>query len=255
MIKNKIISFVFVSILTATSCYAESTFSEEQKNDIEKIVHGYIVAHPEVVKEAIIALQTQEEKTLQEQAKSAISTHSEEIFNGQSPSLEPKQPAVTVVEFFDYQCPHCKRMESRLEALLTQNKDLRIVYKELPILNPHSVMAAQAALAARKQDKYLPFHRKLMAMDQELTQENIMAAAKEVGLDVDQLKKDMASPEVANEIKANYKIAQAIGIRGTPVFIVAPHPMNKNKESEFVSGETNQDALQSLIDKAKATSK
>lgn len=251
MTKHKMTSLLFLFAFAASNSFA-ATFSEEQKNDIEKIVHSYIVTHPEVIKEAIIALQTQEEKAQQEHAKSAITAHIEEIFNGKSPSIEPKQAKVTIVEFFDYQCPHCKRMESRLEGLLAQNKDLRVIYKELPILNPHSVMAAQAALAARKQDKYLPFHRKLMAMDQDLTQENIMTAAKEIGLDVEQLKKDMASPEVADEIKANYKIAQAIGIRGTPVFIVGPHPINKNKVAEFVAGETSEELLQSLIDKTKS---
>ncbi len=127
---------------------------------------------------------------------------------------------VAVVEFFDYTCPFCKAVEPRLEALLKADKNVKVILKEFPILTPASLIATKVALASVKQGKYAQFHLALMAYKGQLTDSVIFDTAKNVGLDVDRLRKDMAAPEVTDEIIANFNLARSLRIFQTPGFIV-----------------------------------
>jgi protein-disulfide isomerase len=131
---------------------------------------------------------------------------------------------VTLVEFFDYSCGFCKRALPDMTALLKDDPKLKIVLKEFPILGPGSVTAARVAIAARMQDpggqKYLTFHRELLGENGPASEDKALAAAKDQGFDLARLKQDMASEEVAATLGENTKLASALGITGTPGYVV-----------------------------------
>ncbi|MCH8212737.1 MAG: DsbA family protein [Proteobacteria bacterium] len=127
---------------------------------------------------------------------------------------------VTLVEFFDYQCPYCKTIFPSIQALLAEDRNLRYVFKEFPILGRASVFAARAALAARRQGKYLEFHTAVMSARGKLTETRVMRLAEKVGLDVDRLRRDMADGTVDAMIRRNLELADGLGIFSTPVFII-----------------------------------
>lgn len=140
-----------------------------------------------------------------------------------TPVIGDPSADVAIVEFFDYACPYCKAVEPRLEAYLRTGKRVKLVVKEYPILTPESLVAAKASLAAMKQGKYRQFHQALMMFKGQLREPVIFDTAKDVGLDVNRLRKDMQSPEIADEIIANFNLARAIRAFDTPTFIVNDH--------------------------------
>jgi protein-disulfide isomerase len=153
-----------------------------------------------------------------------VISHREALQNDpRSPVLGDPHGDVTIVEFFDYACPFCKAVEPRLEQALRGDPHVRLILKEFPILTPESQIAAQASLAAIRQHKYREFHEALMAYRGDWGEEAIFATAKRVGLDMNQLHRDMQSPDVANEIIANFNLARALRIFDTPGLIVNDH--------------------------------
>jgi len=140
-----------------------------------------------------------------------------------SPVIGDRHGDVTIVEFFDYACSYCKALEPRLESALRGDPHVRLVLKEFPILTPESLIAARAALASVRQHKYRQFHEALMAYRGPWGEEAIFVTAKEVGLDVGRLRKDMAAPSVANEIIENFNLARGLRIFQTPGFVVGDH--------------------------------
>ena len=149
---------------------------------------------------------------------------------------------MTVVEFFDYRCPYCKAVAKDMIATLQAEGDVRIVFKEFPILGPESELAAKAALAARRQDKYLPFHQALMAYKGQLDEAAIHDVAEDVGLDVEQLQEDMAAPAIADVISRNIALANALSIGGTPAFVVG---------DTLVPGAVDMKTLRDMVAKAR----
>lgn len=232
-------------------------FNNNQVQAIQKIVHDYLVNNPEVLVEASQALQKQEVAKVEEKAEAAIVSNASDIFNNSnSPVAGNPKGDVTVVEFFDYQCPHCKDMATTVEKLIEQDKNLRVVFKELPIFGGNSQEAAKAALAAYQQgaDKYLKFHNALMAAENPLTPNKIMDIAKTSGLNMDKLKKDMKSAAVEDQIKDNFKLAQEIGIMGTPSFVIGNQHADKAGNNKFIPGATSEQNLQDAIDKLRKMS-
>jgi protein-disulfide isomerase len=196
-------------------------FTPEQEEAIGRILRQYLEAHPEAVLEALEAAEAKAKAEAAETAKRAVATKQRELeADPASPVLGNPKGDVTLVEFFDYRCPYCKQVAPSLAALLDEDRRLRVVMKEFPILGKDSVTAARAALAAERQGKYALFHHALMALKGPLADETVYKTASAAGLDVDRLKGDMASPEIEAQLRANYDLAQTLGIRGTPAFIV-----------------------------------
>jgi protein-disulfide isomerase len=210
-----------------------------QRPQIEAIIHDYLMQHPDVL---IAALHVAEEKLHRDddaKASQAVVQHRHDVYNDTAtPVGGNPQGNVTVVEFFDYRCPYCKQVEPSLDSMLKQDSRLRLVYKEFPILGPVSVTAAHAALAARAQGKYDAFHTAMMEARGNITDDTVYQIAGSVGLNVDKLKHDMASPEVAQEIKANMNLADALDIHGTPAFIIG---------EKVVPGALDLDALKKMV--------
>ncbi len=140
-----------------------------------------------------------------------------------TPVIGSAQADVAIVEFTDYACPFCKAAEPRLEKLLKDDKRVKLVVKEFPILTPESLVATKAALASMKQGKYEPYHQALMTFKGQLQESTVFDIAKDVGLDVARLKKDMQAPEIADEIIATFNLARGIRVFQTPAFIVGNH--------------------------------
>jgi protein-disulfide isomerase len=191
------------------------------RQQIEQIVHDYIMAHPDVLIAALRQAEDKLHKDDEAKASKAVAEHKNAVFNdpatpvGGNPSGD-----VTLVEFFDYRCPYCKQVEPSLEAMQKQDPQLRLVYKEFPILGPVSLTAAKAALAAQAQGKYDAFHTAMMGAHGNIADDTVYRIASSVGLDVDRLKHDMVSPTVTQAIKSNLMLAEVLDIHGTPAFVI-----------------------------------
>ena len=171
---------------------------------------------------------------LQGSAEAAAAARAGELLRDpNTPVLGNAGGDVVLVKFVDYNCPYCKAIEPKLGKLLADDNGIKLVIKEFPILGPASVVAARAALAAARQGKYAAFHHALMAYRGRLTNEVTFATAKEVGLDLEKLRKDMSSPEVGDQIIANYNLARALKISVTPGYIVNAYVLSG------VSGKTS----------------
>jgi len=211
-----------IMMMPALQAYAEeSPFSDMEKEEIGRLVRAYILENPEIIVEAVEILQQRERQAASAQRDSALAQYRDALENDEnSPIMGNPDGDVTVVEFFDYNCGYCKRMTPELVKLLENDKNLRYVAKEWPIFGEGSEFAARAALAADKQGRYQDMHVALMSYRGQVTEEAVMKVAEEEGLDLARLREDMESPEITLQLELTDKLARAIGVQGTPAFIV-----------------------------------
>jgi protein-disulfide isomerase len=201
------------------------TFSDGQRGEIETIIKNYLVSHPEVLEEAMTELNKRQAAAEDAKHEASIEQNSEAIFNSpRNVTLGNKSGDVTFVEFFDYNCGYCKRAMSDMLDLMKSDPKLKVVLKEFPVLSEGSVEAAKVAVAVRMQDpggaKYLDFHQKLLGGRGAADKARALAAAKDAGLDVARIEKDMASPEARATIEENFKLAESMGMNGTPSYVI-----------------------------------
>jgi len=210
-----------LALLTFGAARADEALTPDQKKAVEEVVRQYIVAHPEIVRDALIELQRQQEQA-QQVAHQGAMTELHSYVDSISADFVQGDPKAetTVVEFFDYRCPYCKAVAPRVDEVVADDKGLRIVLMEFPVLGPDSLFASRAAIASRSQGKYMAFHKSMMSHKGNLDQDTVLELAKEVGLDVDRLKADMQSPEVEALIKRHYELADKLGVTGTPAFVI-----------------------------------
>jgi protein-disulfide isomerase len=214
-----------VSEAPASQPAAQQSFSSDQQRDIEAIVKNYLLTHPEVLQEAQDALDKHQKQADADKARATIKDNNATIFNStHQVVLGNPQGNVTMVEFFDYNCAYCKRALPDMMSLLKTDPNLRFVLKEFPVLGEGSVDAAHVAVAARMQDstgkKYIEFHQKLLGGRGAADKTRALAAAKEAGFDMARIEKDMDSDEVKKTIDENMKLADALGVNGTPSYVV-----------------------------------
>jgi protein-disulfide isomerase len=214
-------------------------FTLQQRQAIESVVKDYLAKHPEAILDALQAADAKMKGAVPTAAGSAVAAHRRAIFDDPATPIGGNpQGRVSLVEFFDYRCPYCKQVEPALESLLREDHDLRVVYKEFPVLGPASVIAARAALAAQKQDKFAAFHRAMMALKGQIDDAAVFAVAASVGLDIPRLKRDMRDPAIEQQLKADFALADALGIDGTPGFVIG---------DQIVPGAIGLDDLKQLI--------
>jgi protein-disulfide isomerase len=199
--------------------------SPAQRGEIEAIIKDYLVKNPEVLQEAFSELEKRQAATEAAKHKTAVKDHAETLFNStRQVVLGNPQGDVTMVEFFDYNCGYCKRALADMLELMKGDPKLRVVLKEFPVLGEGSVDAARVAVAARMQDKtgkkYLDFHQKLLANRGQVGRPQALAAAKEAGFDMNRMEKDMAGDEPKATLEESFKLADALGLSGTPSYVV-----------------------------------
>ncbi|EDZ46934.1 27kDa outer membrane protein [Rhodobacterales bacterium Y4I] len=217
--------------------------NERSADEIKALVYEAILERPEIILQAVEQLQQAEEAEQAALARAALTESRNNLFNDpNAPVLGNPEGDVTVVEFFDYNCPYCRRAMAEVQGLLDADQNVRLVYREWPILGEGSDFAARAALAARQQGKYEALHWALMGMSGKANEISVLRIAREVGLDIDQLKRDMDAPEVAAHIAQSMALAQKLGFNGTPSFVI---------EDALVPGFVEQSQLQSVVDSAR----
>lgn len=190
-------------------------FDGKQTEAIKTIIRNYLLENPEVLREAMEVLnKRQEELASKERQKSLAS-----LYKDPSP-FSSGDGKITLVEFFDYNCGYCRRAFENILDVQEKNKDFRVVFIEFPILSDESRIAAEAAIASTKQNKYFEFHQAMMKQKEPATEESVFRVAQEVGLDIEKLKADMKLPEVAETIEKNLALGTAMGVQGTPAFFI-----------------------------------
>jgi protein-disulfide isomerase len=233
---------IALALPAAAPAQAQS-FSADQREEIGNIVKDYLLTHPEVMQDVMAELEKHQQAADAEKHRAAVVENKATLFS--SPHqvvLGNPQGNVTMVEFFDYNCGFCKRALSDMLDLIKTDNNLKFVLKEFPVLGEGSVEAARVAVAARMQDasgkKYIEFHQKLLGGRGAADKARALAVAKEVGFDMGRLEKDMGSDEVKKTIDENLKLADALGVSGTPSYVVG---------EEVVVGAVGLDTLREKI--------
>jgi protein-disulfide isomerase len=237
--------FALASVLLAIALAPvhADPLTPEQRAEVEAVIRDTIAKHPEIVLDALQAAQKKDRDAADAATSKTVAAESKALF-GDSSSPEAGNPKgdVTIVEFFDYRCPYCKEVQPSVERLLKEDGQLRIVYKEFPILGPASVYAARVALAARAQGKYDEFHRTMMAVKGKIDEDTVRQTAAGVGIDMTKAAAALDDDRITGIIKRNYALAETLDIDGTPAFIVG---------DALLPGAADLDTLRKAIAKAR----
>jgi protein-disulfide isomerase len=224
---------------------ATSDFSGKQRTEIGEIIKEYLLAHPEIIRDALAELQRrQQEAEVAAQIK-AISDSKDLLFS--SPNqvvLGNPNGDTTLVEFFDYNCTYCKRAHADMKRLIEGDKNLRIVLKEFPVLGEGSVAAAQVAVRVNQlaPERYAEFHDKLISERGQVNGERALAVAEEMGLDRQKIAREVDSESVKATITEVYDLAGKLSLTGTPSYVTA---------KEVVVGAVGYDTLKQKIEDAR----
>ncbi len=234
--------------IALTPACAQEQIDTASREAIEQVVYDYIIENPEIIEEALIALTEKRQAEEDQRTRDAIAENTDRLLNSPGDySIGPADAKVTVVEFFDYRCGFCKRSASWATGLPEKyDGDVRVIFKELPILSTESEKAALAAIAAGKQGKYIEMHMGLMELDNGsgFGPEQIDQVAESVGIDVATMRADMKSVDVQKTVADSKSLARSLGITGTPNFIIG---------TEFV-GSADITQVEALIQTALADS-
>ena len=211
---------------------------ESEKTAIEKIVHDYLLTHPEIIREAIEALQQKEEAQKKQATAAGMKKFNSEIYaDADAPVLGNPKGDMTVVVFYDYFCSYCRKTMPGLQDLVAKDEALKIIYKQFPILGPDSLVAAKAALAAERQGKFAAFNQAMLASASG-SEQAIKAIADRVGLDYAKLQMDMKDPKIATAIGRNINLARSLSIGGTPAYLVG---------DQFIPGAISTESLAKIV--------
>lgn len=196
-------------------------FTPQQREEIVGILRDALKRDPSILREAVMALQADDARQQNQAQAGALKTLEPQLAHAPGdPTAGNPQGRITVVEFYDVRCPYCRRMLPTMASLLRANPDVRLVYKDLPVLGPASVLGARALLAAQKQNAYMPMHDAIMTGPPEVTEDSLRALAGKLGLNWDRLQADMKLPDVLARIDANLAMARKLELQGTPVYVV-----------------------------------
>ncbi len=235
---------------TAAMPAAAQSVSTTDQSRIESIVHDYLMQHPEVLRDALTELDRRDKAQEEASRVAAVTGQKAAIFDSPHQAvLGNPNGKVTLVEFFDYNCGYCKKTLDDIGELLKTEPDLRVVLKDFPILTPGSVEAAHVAIAARNQlsgDKFWQFHQKLLATRGPVAKAQALAVAKDMGVDMGKLTKDMDGPEVRASLEEVAKLADTLSLTGTPSFVMG---------QDVVVGAVGLDQLKDKLDNVRKCGK
>jgi len=212
--------------------------------EVKQLALEAILENPEIIRQAIDLLRQNEGASAAMQAQALLQSERDRLERDpNAPVLGNLNGDVTIIEFFDYNCPYCKRATAELNTLLAQDTGVRVVLREWPILGEASVYATRASLASRNQGKYGEFHQALMAAKGRLAPANVMAIAQTVGLDTQRLKVDLQAPEIDQHIETSMQLARALNFSGTPAYVIG---------DAIAPGMISADDLQLMVSQARA---
>jgi len=232
---------------TKTESAPAAPFSADQQKALDTAIHDYLMANPKVIMDSVEQYRQNMENADAQAFAVKIKEKHEEIYNDKaSPVAGNPKGDVTLVEFFDYNCGYCKQAFKDVQTLVGEDKNLRVVFKEIPILSESSHTAARYALASDKQGKYWEYHTALMTSSGQINDAKLESVAKDVGLDVKKLKADAETPEIRAAIEKNLELAREIGISGTPGFVLG---------DEALRGHYGLEALRKFIKDQRALKK
>lgn len=238
---------LLLSASLATASYAAEgkprTFTEEE---IEQIVVKTLMDKPEVIIEAVQKMQLKEQANQLERSRDVIAAYRTSLFEDkESPSTGAENPDVTVVEFFDYNCGYCKRSLPNVMKLLDNDKKVKVVFKEYPVLAPSSEDAAKASLAMfyLKPDHYFDYHAALFRLGGKFDETNLVKVAEGMGVDGDDFKEMMRSERVSKHLDETRDLAAKLGAQGVPAFIIG---------GEMFPGAISYEAMKQQVDATRA---
>jgi protein-disulfide isomerase len=215
----RLILAILLSVPALT--YARSAeFTAAQRAEIVGIVRDALKQDPSILRDAVAALQADDSERTHTATRAAIAHEQGRLVTAADPIAGDPNGTVTIVEFFDTRCPYCRRLEPVMERFLAKDRHVRLVYKDLPILGPASVLGTKAMLAAQRQDAYGKMRDAVMRLPSDTTLAQIEATARALGLDWPRMSKDMEDPKIQARIDANVKLAHDLGIQGTPALVI-----------------------------------
>ena len=239
-----------IGLSSASPDNENGSFSELQEEEIGKIIRAYLMENPEVIIEAVNTYTERERMAALEQSRNAALSNLDRLLDPETAYISGKDKSnakVAVIELFDYHCGFCKRAVGLVRDMTEGDEAVKVVFRELPILRQESELAAEMALAAREQGKFLDLHFAMMEAPGVLTRERIKTIAEAHGVDFAKLETDASKPNIDAAIAANRTLAQELGVDGTPAFIIA----SLNGEYlEIVSGFREED-VRAKIEEAK----
>ena len=237
LLSRAVLAFLFAALACLPWTAREARADTER--EVSAVIEYLRQKDPEIVLQAVQAWWEEQEDFRRHQQVGRIAANWEALARAEGdPAIGPEDADAVLVEFFDYRCGFCKRVLGDVMALAAADGRLRIVFKEFPILGPASEVAARASLAADRQGKWTEFHVALMSAPGALDEDRIMDIAAETGLDIAQLRADMESEAVTAIIERNRVLGQAVGIRGTPAFLV---------KNAILPGAASQEDLAKLV--------
>jgi protein-disulfide isomerase len=252
---RRVACFLAVSAATAMAASAgraetpaaAGALSAAQQQQVKEVIRSYLMENPELILDAVKVYQARQEAKAKEEARNALVSNRDKLESDKdTPFAGNPKGDVTIVEFFDYNCGYCKKMIPAIQDVLKTDKNVRFVFKELPILREDSARAATAALAVWKiaPDKYLDYHVALMSGRGEFTDDRLFKAAETLGIDKEKLKTAMADPAIEQSIRRNRELSHMLGINGTPAFIIG---------DEMLPGAIEADVIRDAIKKKRAS--
>jgi protein-disulfide isomerase len=240
----KVLAILMLSaVLPGVARAADPAFTPAQRAEIVDILRTALKTDPTILRDAIAGLQAEETARDAAEARQAIASRQKDLLKTASdPEAGNPHGDITVVEFYDPRCPYCRRMLPGIEALLQKDHGIRLIYKDIPVLGPPSVMESRAIVAAANQGAYLKMQAALMKDPATPTDAMIRAAATAQGLNADKLAADMASAAVTKKIDANLELAHALKLQGTPAFVVG---------DQMIPGMVDADQLEAAVTAAR----
>ena len=226
--------------LLATAACSGDRQAPPDKAATERIVHDYLLAHPEIIPEAMTAMQTRDVAHLLRDNRAEVETPFPGAVAG-NPHGD-----VTLVEFFDYACPYCRAAHNDIKKLIAADHGVRVVYRDFPVLSEGSGEAAMAALSAARQGRYAALHDRLFETDGKVDRERTVALVRAAGLDERRTAADLANPALKAELKKNVDLGRALGLTGTPSFVIG---------DRILSGAVGYDKLAAAVAAARAGKK
>jgi protein-disulfide isomerase len=217
-------------------------FTSAQRAEIVRILRDALKRDPSILRDAIGAMQADDG----ERQRAALVAAKDTMVDPADPVAGNPSGDVTIVEFFDTRCPYCRKLEPTMADLLARDHGVRLVYKDLPILGPASVLGSKALLAAQKQGGYEKLRDAIMAAPPQTTKPMIQEAAQRLGLDWPRLERDMDDPAIQARINTHLQLAHSVGIEGTPALVIG---------GELIPGAVELPELRKAVAAARAANK